>query len=97
MTWLTRPGNLQRAAKIGITIQFLALVRLLAEYFRLKSLHGVALSVADVEPYITGASITTVLCWLAVVLFFAQKYVGVLVVSVATVIALLVYKFAAGI
>jgi hypothetical protein len=91
-----RPGNVQRSAKMGITVQFLALVRLLAEYFRLKFIHGSALSVADVEPYITGASITVVLCWLAVVLFFAQKYVGVLVVSVATVIALLVYKFVAG-
>jgi hypothetical protein len=97
MTWLTRPGNPQRAAKIGITVQFLALVRMLAEYFRLKALHASSLSVADVEPYITGASITAILCWLAVVLFFAQKHLGVLVVAVSTVIALLVYKFAAGI
>lgn len=97
MTWLSRPGNPQRAAIIGITIQFLALVRLLAEYFRLKSLHGARLALTDVEPYITGASITAVLCWLAVVLLFAQKYIGVLVVSVATVIALLIYKFVAGI
>ncbi len=97
MTWLTRAGNAQRLAKIGITVQFLALVRLLGEYFRLKSVHGAALSVADVEPYITGASIAAILGWLAVVLFFAQKYVGAVVVSVATVIALLVYKVVAGI
>jgi hypothetical protein len=97
MTWLTRPGNTQHWAKIGITVQFLALVRLLGEYFRLKFVHGAALSVAAIEPYITGASITALLSWLAVVLFFAQKYVGAVVVSVATVIALLIYKFVAGI
>ncbi len=97
MTWLTRPGNLQRAAKLGITVQFLALVRLLGEYFHLKFLHGAALTVTDIEPYITGAFITAVLCWLAVLLFFVQKYVVVVMVSVATVIALLIYKFAAGI
>jgi hypothetical protein len=78
-------------------VQFLALVRLLGEYFRLKSVSSAALSVADVEPYITGASIAAVLGWLAVVLFFAQKYVLAVAVSAATVIALLVYKFAAGI
>ena len=96
MTWLTR-FNAERAAKIGITVQFLALVRLLGEYFRLKFLHGAALFVAEVEPFVTGAAITAVLCWLAVVLFFAQRYVGALVVSVATVMALVVYKVAAGI
>jgi hypothetical protein len=95
MNWLMRASNAERAAKIGVTVQFLALLRLLGEYFRLKSLHSAALSVAEVEPFITGAAIAAVLCWLAVALFFARKYVGVLIVSVATVIALLIYKFAA--
>lgn len=79
-------------AKLGITVQFLALVRILAEYFRLKYVHGPRLSLAVVEPFVTGALLDALLCWLAVVLFFFRRFMTALIVSGATVILLLVYK-----
>ena len=80
-------------AKIGITVQFLALVRTLGEYFRLKYTHGAQLSLARVEPFVTGALLSALLCWLAVVLFFFRRYRSAFVVSAATVLVLLIYRF----
>ena len=80
-------------AKLGITVQFLALIRTLFEYFRLKSVYGPDFSLALGEPFIIAALITAFLCWLAVTLFFFRRYTGALLVSIFTVIVLLIYKF----
>jgi hypothetical protein len=79
-------------AKIGITVQLLALVRTLAEYFRLAHLYGVSLKLEQVSPYITGALITSLFCDLAVGLFFFRRYALALGVSGTTVLVLLAYK-----
>lgn len=83
----------EQGAKIGITIQFLALVRLLAEYFRLLHIHYQHLALATVQPFILGALLTAVLVWLSVTLFFFRRYTGAMIVSAATVVLLLLYKF----
>lgn len=82
----------ERAAKIGIGIQFLALVRILAEYFRLKHFNRPALTLAGFEPYITGALIAAVLTAASVGLFLWRKYWHAAFVSAAMVVILLVYK-----
>ena len=87
-----RPTN-EQWAKIGITVQFLALVRILAEYFRLKYVHGARFSLAIAEPYVTGALLDALLCWLAVALFFFRRYKSAALVSAATVIIIMIYKF----
>jgi hypothetical protein len=79
-------------AAVGITIQFLALVRNLAEVYRLKYRHGAGVSLSVVEPYVNGALITALFCWLAVTLFFFRRYTLALVVAISTVALLLVYK-----
>jgi hypothetical protein len=79
-------------AKVGITVQFLALVRILAEYFRLKHVPGNRLTLALVEPFIVGALLAAILCWLAVALFFFGRYRSALLVSAATVVVLLIYR-----
>jgi hypothetical protein len=83
---------LERWAKLGITGQFLALLRTLGEYFRLRYLHGPALSLPFVDPFIGAALMTAFLCWLAVLLYFAGRYRATLVVAGATVVALLAWK-----
>lgn len=80
-------------AQVGIAIQFLALVRTLAEYFRLKYVHGGAPPPAMVEPFITGALITSICAGLAVGLYFAGKYKAAAGVAGATVLILLGLKF----
>ena len=83
----------ERWAMAGITVQFLALVRTLAEYFRLKHVQGARFSPALAEPYVAGALIAAVLCWLAVTLFFLRRHTAALATSAATVLVLLAYKF----
>jgi hypothetical protein len=85
-------GRAQRWAKIGITIQFLALVRILAEYFRLRHVSGGPLPAAAVDGWMMGGVIAAVLCWIAVTLFFFRRYRASVAAAVLTVAALLVYK-----
>jgi hypothetical protein len=79
-------------AKLGIGAQLLAVLRLLGEYFRLKQIHGSGLTIALVEPFVTGALLAAVLCSVGVTLFFFRRYTGAIVAAVATVIVLLLYK-----
>ncbi len=88
------PQIIQRWAKIGITAQLAALVRILAEYFRLRNIDGAFQNFADVDPWIGGALIAAALCWLAVTLYFFGKYRAVIATAALTVIILLAYKFA---
>ncbi len=87
-------GSAQRGAKIGITGQFAALVRILAEYFRLRYVQGSSLALAGIDPWIAGALFVALSCWLAVTAYFFGWYRAAIAVSIATVVVLLVYKFA---
>jgi hypothetical protein len=82
----------ERIAKLGIAVQFLALIRTLGEYFRLKHAYGPALSLAAIEPYITGSLIAAICTAIAVGLYFFAQYRIAIFVSAATVIILLIYK-----
>ncbi len=75
-------------------MQFLALVRTLAEFFRLESHEGAALRVAAVAPFVGAGLIAAVLTWAAVLCYFAGRdRVAVGVVGV-TVVALVGIKVA---
>jgi len=82
----------ERIAKLGIAVQFLALIRTLSEYFRLKHSYGPALSLAAIEPYITGSLIAATCTAIAVGFYFLSRNRTAILVSVATVVALLIYK-----
>ncbi len=84
----------ERWAQIGIVALFLALIRTLSEFFRLKYIHGPAFSVAIAAPFVTGALIAAVSCSIAVVLFFFRRHRTSAVVSVAAIVILFVYKIA---
>lgn len=85
----------ERWAQLGITIQFLVLVRTLGEFLRLKHLRGVRFSVVIGEPLVIGALIAALLCWIAVTLFFFRRYTASICISAATVVILIVYKVSA--
>lgn len=85
-------GRAERWAKVGITIQFLALVRILAEYFRLRHVSGAPLPASAVDDWVAGALIAAVPCWIAVTLFFFRRYRASVATAILTVAALLVYK-----
>jgi len=87
-----RVTSAETIAKIGIIVQFMAFVRCLFEYFRLKSIHGAALTAAAVEPFIAGSLIAAIGAWIAVVCFFLRWYKTAIVVSSGTVVILATYK-----
>jgi hypothetical protein len=82
----------ERWAQIGITVQFLIIVRALAEIFRLRHIHGARFSADVAMPYVGGTLIAACLCWAGVTLYFVRRYALSAWLALATVVILLVYK-----
>ena len=82
----------ERWAQIGITIEFLIVVRTLSEFFRLRHVLGTNFSTAVATPYVGGALIAACFCWAGVTVYFFRRYTLSAWVAPATVAVLLVYK-----
>ncbi len=82
----------ERWAQVGIVVQFLALIRGLAEILRLHAAEGAAFTMARSEAWVVGALIAAALTLVAVLLVFLRRPGWSLAVSVLTVVVLLVYK-----
>jgi hypothetical protein len=82
----------ERWAQIGITTQFLIVVRTLGELFRLRHVHGASFSTAAAMPYVGGALIAVCCCWAGVTLYFFRRYALSAWIALATVGLLLAYK-----
>ena len=83
-----------RWAQIGITIDFLIVVRTLGEFFRLRHVLGANLSIATASPYVGGALIAACSCWAGVTFYFFRRYTLSASIALATVPVLLVFKIA---
>jgi len=84
----------ERWAQIGITTEFLIVVRTLAEIFRLRHFDSTNFSAAVAMPYVGGALIATCFCCTSVSLYFFRRYAVSAWIALATVILLLAYKIA---
>ena len=84
----------ERWAQIGITTEFLIVVRTLSEFFRLKHVHGTNFSTAVAALYVGGALIAACSCWAGVTFYFFRRYMLSASVTLASVPVLLVYKIA---
>ena len=84
----------ERWAQIGITIEFLIVVRTLGEFFRLRHYSGTNLSTPLAAPYIGGALIAACSCWAAVTFYFFRRYALSAWIALATIAILLAYKIA---
>ena len=84
----------ERWAQIGITTEFLIVVRALGEFFRLRHIHGTNFSTAVAALYVGGALIAACSCWAGVTLYFFRRYMLCAWITLATVPVLLVYKIA---
>jgi hypothetical protein len=82
----------ERWAQIGITIQFLIVVRSLGEVFRLRHVNGANFSVATAMPYIGGALIAACSCCAGVILYFLRRYRLSAWAALGSVAVLLTYK-----
>ena len=83
-----------RWAQIGITTEFLILVRTLGEFFRLKHIQGTNFSTAVAALYVGGALIAACSCWMGVTFYFFRRYTLSAWITLASVPVLLVYKIA---
>ncbi len=83
----------RRWAYLGLGAQFLALVRILAEYFRLRHGLGPALTFRMVDPFIGGALLDAALLGASVGFALAGRYRVTVALAVVTVAALLVIRF----
>ena len=63
----------RRLAQVGICVQFLALIRTLAEFFRLQHVEEATLRIGTVAPYVGAGLLGAVLTWVAVLCYFAGR------------------------
>ena len=84
----------ERWAQIGITVQFLIVVRTFGEFFRLRHTLGTSFSVVGAAPYVGGALIAACFCWASVTLYFFRRYTLSVWVALGAVVILLVYRIA---
>jgi hypothetical protein len=84
----------QRLAQVGIGILLLVVIRSLAEYLRLRYVHGDALTIAQVTPYVAGALFAAVALALTVACYLAALHRASIGIAIATVVSLLIYKVA---
>lgn len=89
-----RRWTAERWARIGITIQFLAIIRTLAEVDRLRYVAGGGQVFIHTEAYVNGGIIAVLFCWIAVTLYFFRLFRASVVVAGLMVAALLAYKLA---
>ena len=80
-------------AKIAILLQFAALIRCLAEYFRLKWILGSALTLARIEPFVVGALVAATGALITVLFYFTEKYLPAAVTGATTIAVLLALRF----
>lgn len=81
-----------RLAQIAIGVLLLVIVRSLGEYFRLQYLHGDALVVDQVTPFVAGALFAAVALAATMICYALRLYRTVMSVTAATIIVLLTYK-----
>jgi len=82
----------ERWAQLGITVQFLIVVRTLGEFLRLQHIQGAGFSSAAASPYVVGALIAACSCWAGVTLYFFRRHTASAWLAFATVLILLAYK-----
>ena len=82
----------ERWAQIGITVQFLIVVRTLGEFFRLEHVLGTRFTAAIAAPYVGGALIAVCFCWIGVTLYFFRRYTLSVWTALTAVAILLIYK-----
>jgi len=82
----------ERWAQLGITTEFLIVVRTLSEFFRLRHVHGTNFSTAVGALYVGGALIAACSCWAGVTFYFFRRYMPSAWITLGTVPVLLVYK-----
>jgi len=81
------------SARVATLLQFAAVIRCLAEYFRLKWALGSAFTLDRYEPFVIGGLVTALGALIAVLFYFAEKYGLATVTAAITIASLLALRF----
>jgi hypothetical protein len=84
--------NEKLIARTLLLIVFLALIRCIGEFFRLRHLQGDAITIMQVTPFILGAFVTSISCFIMTILSFYSKHRMIIVLAVLSIIALVYLK-----
>jgi hypothetical protein len=84
----------ERWAQVGITTEFLIVVRTLGEFFRLRHVQPTNVSTEVAALYVGGALIAACSSWIGVSIYFFRRYTLSACITLATVPILVVYKIA---
>lgn len=79
-------------ARLGLAVQFLALIRCLGEYLRLKQVQGLAFVAADAEIFIVAALVVAVLTAASVAAYVLDRRKLTAALAALTVVVLLFMK-----
>ena len=88
---MTRPSE-PRLAQVSIGVLLIVVIRSLGEFFRLQYLHGEALLIGQVTPYVAGALFGAVALALTVICYFASLYRTSMAITATALVLLFVYK-----
>jgi hypothetical protein len=82
----------QNIAKISTVIIFLALIRSIAEPFRLQYYSSSTLTFSDIKLFLVGALTASVSLLIMTILFYYNRYKTVTGICILTIIMLLILK-----
>lgn len=86
-------GKERMISRIGMVAIFLALIRTIAECFRLDYISNHTTTFNDLEPFLIGALICSVSCLSMSILYFYSKFKVIIGIAVSTIIILFILKF----
>lgn len=80
-------------SRILAIMVMLALIRCIAEIFRLHYYNAASITYEKIEPFMLGALVTSVASLILNILFYFAKYKIAIAVSTITIISLFVLKY----
>jgi hypothetical protein len=86
-------NGIRRVAQVAIAAQFAALIRCLAEYFRLEYFAAQRASFARAEPFLIGAMVSAVFTFVGVLFYFGDNCKTTVAFAALNVGILLILKF----
>jgi len=87
-----RSPSPERGAQVGIGILFIAMLRTVGEYYRLRWSLGPEAGLKAFEPFIPGLLLAVIGTMVAVALYFGQRFRLVLWAAGIVVALLILYK-----
>ena len=93
MSTKTLLSSTKNISKIATFIIFLALIRCIAEPFRLQYYSANGLTLAEIKPFLVGSLVCAIALLVMTILFYVGKYKMNVAICILTIIILLIVKW----